>query len=48
MSNKKSLTNFRSKVNSLLKRRGRFVDPRSYSGFERNVFKQQKKESRKS
>jgi len=43
MNNKNSLANFRNEVNDLLKRRSRFVDPRSYNGFERNVFKQQRK-----
>ena len=43
MSNKNGLANFRIEVNALLKRRSRFVDPRSYNGFERNVFKQQRK-----
>ena len=43
MSIKNTLTNFRIEVNALLKRRSRFVDPRSYNGFERNVFKQQRK-----
>ena len=43
MSNKNTLTNFRIEVNALLKRRSRFVDPRSFNGFERNVFTQQRK-----
>ena len=43
MNNKNSLINYRKEVFDLLKRRSRFVDPRSYDGFERNVFKQQKK-----
>ena len=43
MNDKNSLINFRMEVFNLLKRRSRFVDPRSYNGFERNVFKQQRK-----
>ena len=43
MSNKNGLANFRNEVNTLLDRRSRFVDPRSYNGFERNVFTQQRK-----
>ena len=43
MSNKNGLANFRIEVNALLKRRSRFVDPRSFNGFERNVFTQQRK-----
>ena len=43
MSNKNSLINFQIEVNALLKRRSRFVDPRSYYGFERNVFKKRRK-----
>jgi len=43
MNNKNSLTNFRMEVFDLLKRRSRYIDPRSYNGFERNVFKVQRK-----
>ena len=43
MNNKNSLTNFRIEVFDLLKRLSRYIDPRSYNGFERNVFKVQRK-----
>ena len=43
MTSKNTLVNYRLDVFNLLKRRSRFIDPRSYNSFERDVFKVQRK-----
>lgn len=43
MTSKNTLVNYRLDVFNLLKRRSRFIDPRSYNAFERDVFKVQRK-----
>ena len=43
MTSKNALVNYRLDVFNLLKRRSRFIDPRSYNSFERDVFKVQRK-----
>ena len=43
MTSKNTLVNYRLDVFNLLKRRSRFIDPRSYNSFERDIFKVQKK-----